>query len=93
MIQPLYGKKMIAKLSTWRHSGFHVFCGNSISTNDDTALENMACYIIQTSFSQERMQYLDHEGKVVYTSKDGRIKQELPCLGMAGRRVLAHTER
>ena len=24
-------KEMIAMLSTWRHSGFHVFCGNRIS--------------------------------------------------------------
>ena len=25
-------------------------------------MENLACYIIQASFSQERMQYLDLEG-------------------------------
>ena len=52
--------KMIDMLSTWRHSGFHVFCGNRISPNDDTAVENLARYIIRPSFSQERMQYLDH---------------------------------
>jgi len=59
-------KEMIAMLSTWRHSGFHVFCGNRISPDDETAMENLARYIIRASFSQERMQYLDQEGKVVY---------------------------
>ena len=24
-------------LSTWKHSGFHVFCGNRISPDDDAA--------------------------------------------------------
>jgi hypothetical protein len=32
-------------------------------------LENLARYIIRTSFSQERMQYLDNEGTVIYTAK------------------------
>jgi len=42
-------KEMIAMLATWRHSGFHVFCGNRISTIDDTAMENLARYIIRAS--------------------------------------------
>jgi hypothetical protein len=33
---------MILLLSTWRHSGFHVFCGNRISPTDETAMENLA---------------------------------------------------
>jgi hypothetical protein len=43
----------------WRLFGFHVFCGNHISPNDETAMENLACYIIRASLSQEPMQYLD----------------------------------
>jgi hypothetical protein len=62
-------EEMIRMLSAWKHSGFHVFCGNRISPNDDTAMENLARYIIRASFSQERMQYLDQEGKVIYTAK------------------------
>jgi ribosomal protein S27E len=73
-------QEMIAMLSTWRHSGFHVFCGNRISPTDDTAMENLARYIIRASFSQERMQYLDQEGKVVYSSKDGRTNKSFPAL-------------
>lgn len=40
-------EEMIAMLSTWRHSGFHVFCGNRISPDDETAMENLARYIIR----------------------------------------------
>jgi len=81
-------EEMIRMLSSWRHSGFHVFCGNRISPKDDTAMENLARYIIRASFSQERMQYLDQEGKVVYTSRacpgrrsgDGRTSKSFPAL-------------
>ena len=64
-------REMIAMLSNWRHSGFNVYCGNRISPNDATAMENLARYIIRASFSQERMQYLDQEAKVIYNSKNG----------------------
>ena len=52
-------EEMIRMISAWKHSGFHVFCGGRISPNDETAMENLARYIIRASFSQERMQYLD----------------------------------
>ena len=61
-------------------SGFHVFCDNRISPDDETAMEKLARYIIPASFSQERMQYLDQEGKVVYTSEDGRTSKSFPAL-------------
>jgi hypothetical protein len=66
---------MIAMLSTWRHSGFNVFCGNRISPIDDTAMETLARYIIRASFSQERMQYLADEGTVIYSGKDGKDRK------------------
>ena len=62
-------------LSTWRHPGFHVFCGNRILPNDHTAMENLARYIIRASFSQERMQYLTDEGTVIYSAKDGKDRK------------------
>jgi hypothetical protein len=79
---------MIAMLSTWRHSGFNAFCGNRISPKDDTTMENLARYIIRASFSQERMQYLDQEGKVVYAAEacpgrrsgDGKSSKVFPAL-------------
>ncbi len=63
---------MIAMLSTWRHSGFHVFCGNRIQPKEESAMENLARYIIRASFSQERMQYLADEGTIIYSTKDGK---------------------
>jgi hypothetical protein len=33
-------------------------------------MENPTRFIIRAFFSQDRMNYLDQEGKVVYTSKD-----------------------
>ena len=73
-------QEMIAMLSTWRHSGFHVFCGNRILPADETAMENLARYIIRASFSQERMQYLDQEGKVIYSAKDRMSVKVFPAL-------------
>jgi len=35
-------------------------------------MENLARYIIRTSFSQEKMTYVPEEPKVVYKSKDGK---------------------
>lgn len=63
-------EEMIRVLSAWKHSWFHVFCGNRISPSDDKAMENLVRYIIRALFSQERMQYLDQEGKVIYTAKN-----------------------
>jgi len=48
-------EEFVKMLSRWRHSGFNVFCGNRISPKDDTAMENLARFIIRASFSQERM--------------------------------------
>jgi len=62
---------LIAMLSNWRHSGFQVFCGPRIYPRDETAMENLARYILRASFSQERMQYLAEPSKVVYRAKDG----------------------
>jgi len=73
-------KDLIAMLSTWRHSGFNVFCGNRILPKDDKAMENLARYIIRASFSQERMHYLEQEGKVIYTARNGRVSKTFTAL-------------
>ena len=73
-------EEIVRMLSTWKHSGFNVFCGNRISPKDDTAMENLARYIVRASFSQERMRYLEREGTVVYRSKDGKGQKTFPAL-------------
>ena len=40
-------QEMIAMLSTWRHSGFNVFCGQRLFPQDDTAMQNLARYILR----------------------------------------------
>jgi hypothetical protein len=47
-------EEMIAMFSTWRHSGFHVFCGNNISPDDETVVGNLACYIIREWLIENR---------------------------------------
>jgi len=63
-------KDLISMLLSWNHSGFNVFCGKRIYPADETAMQNLARYIIRASFSQERMTYLRDESKVLYQSKD-----------------------
>jgi hypothetical protein len=66
---------------SWNHSGFHVYVGARIWPDDETALSNLAKYIIRACFSQQRMVYIplensaDGVAKVIYTSKDGRTKK------------------
>jgi hypothetical protein len=73
--QEKIAREMPAMLSTWRHSGFHVFCGNRIQPKEKEAVEALARYIIRATFSQERMQYLADEGAVVYLAKDGKDRK------------------
>jgi len=41
---------MISMLLSWNHSGFNVFCGERIYPADETAMENLARYIIRHPF-------------------------------------------
>ncbi|MCK5878227.1 MAG: transposase zinc-binding domain-containing protein [Holophagae bacterium] len=72
--------EMIQMLSSWRHFGFNVFYVNRILPWDETAMENLARYIIRASFSQERMTYLDQETTVVYKAKDGKDTKVFPAM-------------
>ncbi len=49
---------VIENMLNWHHSGFNVYCGNSIWPHNDGGLEKLARYIIRASFSQERMTYI-----------------------------------
>ncbi len=73
-------------LMDWRHSGFNMYCGQSIWPRDERGMENLARYIIRASFSQERMAYLpahdtpDGTAKVIYASKDGKTSKTFDAL-------------
>lgn len=85
---------IIENMLSWRHTGFHVHIGGRIWPEDETALGNLAKYIIRASFSQERMFYIpaeksaDGSAKVVYTSKDGRTEQTFDALDWLARLVV-----
>ena len=41
IIRGKISQEMIAMLSTWRHSGFHVFWENRIQKKEDNAMESL----------------------------------------------------
>ncbi len=71
---------MIKLLDKWRHTGFNVYCGPRILPRNEKSMENLACYIIRASFSQERMTYHRETGQVEYRSKDGKETKMLHAL-------------
>ena len=71
---------MIKLLDKWRHTGFNVYCGSRILPWQQKSMENLACYIIRASFSQERMTYHRETGQVEYRSKDGKETKMLHAL-------------
>ena len=68
------------------HSGFNVYCEAAIWPNDESALENLAHYVIRAAFSQERMNYIaagqspDGIAKVICQSKDGTTSRAFDAL-------------
>jgi len=73
-------EELVSMLMSWHHSGFNVFCGPRIYPRDETAMENLARYIIRASFSQERMSYVEEEVQVLYRSKDGEEEKIFDAL-------------
>ena len=73
-------KELVDMLMSLRHSGFNVYCGPRIQPGDNQAMENLACYIIRTTFSQERMTHIPEKSKVIYQSKDGKHEKVFDAL-------------
>jgi len=44
---------VIENMLSWHHSGFNVYCGSAIWPHDESALENLAHYVIRAAFSQD----------------------------------------
>ena len=45
---------IIENMLSWRHSGFHVYIGGKIFSDDKAGLGNLSRYIIRACFFQER---------------------------------------
>ncbi len=84
---------VIENMLSWCHSGFHVYIGDRIFSNDQAGLGNLARYIIRACFSQERMAHIptedSHDGtaKVVYTSKDRKSRKIFNAMDWLARLV------
>jgi Putative transposase len=71
---------LVRMLMSWRHSGFNVISGPWIYPREETAIENLARYVIRASFSQERVSYVEKDGIVVCRSKDGAEQKVFDAL-------------
>jgi hypothetical protein len=94
MIEPLFRHKILSMLkkrrlitnrtieliSSWRHTGFNVYCTERIYPRHTQSMENIARYIIRASFSTERLNYMVNESKVIYNSKNGKDSKEFDAL-------------
>ena len=84
---------IIENMRSWHHSGFNVYIGDRIEPDDKAGLGNLARYIIRACFSQERMVYVPAEkssdgiAKVIYTSKDRKIRKVFNALDWLARLV------
>jgi len=76
----LITEEVVKLIRSWRHSGFNVHCGPRIQPGDEKAMENPARYVVRASFSQERMNYIPKESKVVYRSKEWKTKKTFDAL-------------
>jgi len=73
-------RELIRMMGGWRHSGFNVYCGPRIFPRENRALENLAAYLIRSSFSQQRMEYRPEKAKVTYCSRDRKEKKNCHAL-------------
>jgi len=94
ILEPLFRHKILAMLkkrglitdrvieliSSWRHSGFNVYCSDRIYPRFTQSMENLARYIIRASFSAERLSYVSEASKVIYKSKSGNDTKEFDGL-------------
>jgi len=72
--------RVIELILSWAHSGFNVYSSNRIYPRFTQSMENLSRYIIRASFSQERMNYMANESKVLYKSKNGNDSKEFDAV-------------
>ena len=84
---------LIENMMTWHHSGFNVYCGDSIQPYDQEGIERLAQYVVRAPISQERMTYIPkHESPdgvayVIYESKSGDTTETFTALDWLARLI------
>jgi len=85
---------IIENMYSWNHSGFHVYCGESIWPSDKEGMERLAQYIVRAPISQERMTYVpeyetkDHTAKVIYKAKNSGAYEAFKALDWLARLII-----
>jgi hypothetical protein len=93
-LEPLFRHKILSMLKkkrkiteatiklilSWHHSGFNVYCTERIYPRQTKSMENLARYIIRASFSQDRLNYIREDSKVIYKSKKESETKEFEAL-------------
>ncbi|MBM3707749.1 MAG: transposase [Actinobacteria bacterium] len=93
-LEPLFRHKILSMLKkkrkiteatiklilSWHHSGFNVYCTERIYPRETKSMENLARYIIRASFSQDRLNYIREDSKVIYKSKKESETKEFDAI-------------
>lgn len=58
--------ELVEKMSSWKHSGFSVHCGNPIKAEDEKSRKTLSEYISRSPFSLERMSFNEDSDTVLY---------------------------
>ena len=86
---------IIQNMSSWEHSGFNIYCGNAIESENEQGIEKLGRYIVRAPISQERMEYIpdfkSHDGiaKVIYRSKNSRSSKTFDAIEWCAK-VVSH---
>ncbi len=59
------------KLRAWHPSGFGVYRGRPIETDERPALERLAAYLLRPSFATSRLHYDPEQGRIEYRTAKG----------------------
>jgi hypothetical protein len=84
---------LVKNMSKWEHSGFNIYCGDTVSPYADEDIERLAQYIVRAPLSQERMNYLpeneasDGIAKVVYEGKTSHSQEAFSALDWLARLI------
>jgi hypothetical protein len=84
---------IIDNMMNWQHSGFNIYCGQSVSPFDDKGMERLSQYIIRAPISQERITYIpektseDGVARVIYEGKTSGTNQIFTALDWLARLV------
>jgi len=65
------GQDLAQTLRSWHHSGFQVWAGRPVVSDDLKALEQLCACILRPSFAGIRLEYDDNTGQIKYQTTKG----------------------